>query len=461
MQSALRSAERMVDVFDRTATLNFTCVLRVRGPLSEVALNAALRRLEQRHPLLRARIERHAGAPVFVMNEAAPIPLHVLDGDRADWQRVAEQSLEQRVWADEGPRAELTWLRHGAEHSTLLLALHHVVSDGHSGFVALRDLLGLLAEPELLHSVSPQAGAPLAPGAVSCAAWAARAAQWLAGFARAHKPQQLRKESAPRAPHSPRLGMITFDAEQTERMRERTRAARASLHGLVCAAFAKGYVQAGDWERAPLRVCHPVDLRRYLDCTKHSKTTRYADAVGCFVSSVETEHVVSADTSLPQLAQQITQSIRDKKQADGPLLTASLAGVGSWLTRDASGKPELARLGDVVERYVMLDSFGVTSLGSVERIGLEPQVGLLSVEDAFFVSGASVVTAITAATSIYAGKLTIGLQWVEPLVSTATAEHILACIEHELATFAWSEANTAYAAAEQPHVAHDRLQRAV
>src|SRR5262245_3241675 len=96
-------AERMADVFDRAATLNFCCVIRVRGPLSEAALIGALRSLERRHPLLRARIARSSRAqPSFVFGEGRPIPLQVERGDVSAWKPLAERALAHRVWPDTG-----------------------------------------------------------------------------------------------------------------------------------------------------------------------------------------------------------------------------------------------------------------------------------------------------------------------------------------------------------------------
>ena len=49
----------------------------------------------------------------------------------------------------DGPRARCIWLRHGEADSTLLLTFHHVISDGKSGVLVMRDLIRLLADPSL------------------------------------------------------------------------------------------------------------------------------------------------------------------------------------------------------------------------------------------------------------------------------------------------------------------------
>src|SRR5262245_40805027 len=150
-------AERATDVFDRASTLNFTAVARVRGHLTPERLTGAVRALEAKHPLLRARIDRE-GELRYVPGEAAPIPLQVEHASASDWSRFAAQTLEHKIWPDEGPRAELTWLDHGEGRSTLLLCLHHLVSDGSSGIIAMRDLLGFVADPAAVPEVVPSPG---------------------------------------------------------------------------------------------------------------------------------------------------------------------------------------------------------------------------------------------------------------------------------------------------------------
>lgn len=423
----------MVDVFDRAATLNSTCVATIRGRLSEAALLMALRKLERRHPLLRARIAREGAGASFVMGSAAPIVLRVLDREPADWQALAESSLVHRVWLDAGPRAELTWLRHSPQHSTLLFTLHNLVSDALSGFLALRDLLGFLADPSHVPEpvVSPGQRV-LYPEQHGDLRWKLRALKLMTSRVRATKPRRLHKDTRGDVRRSPKLAQVTFTSTQTQSLRSRAREHGSSLHGLICAALAQGYVEAGHWSSAPLRLCHPIDLRRQAR-SERAHGPSFDAAVGHFASYLDTDHAVSTAVPLAELAREITRAIANKKATGEPWLTGPL--VGPTLTRPVAGQRDLARFGDFLERNVLINSFAVSSLGALEDIGLQPQLGAYRVEQAFFVSGGSVVTALSTTTSSYAGRLTLSMQWVEPLIAGDVARHVLGHAERELNEF--------------------------
>jgi hypothetical protein len=436
----------MIDVFDRAATLNFTCVISVRGRLTQAALQVALRKLERRHPLLRARIERRKQGAVFVHHAAAAIPLRVLEREPADWQALVESSLVHRIWSDAGPRAELTWLRHGPSHSTLLLTCQHVVSDACSGFVALRDLLGFVADPTRVAQPMASPGqSVLYPEQHGDSRWSLRGLKLVASSLTSGKPKRLRQELRRDAHRSPKVTTLTFSAEHTKRIVQRAREYDASLHGVICAALAKGYIEAGHWPTASLRLCHPVDLRRYARSQRASqKDNPLQDAVGCYVSSLATEHVVTEHAPLGALAHEITRAVRRKKASGEPWLTLPLT--RPWLARPVTDRRDLTLFADFIERNVLLDSFCVSSLGEIEKTGLLPTtIGSYRIEQAFFVSGSSLVTAMTTATSMFAGKLTLAMQWVEPLITVDVAKHVLGHAERELREFSMTGRSSGHA----------------
>ncbi|HEY6880893.1 MAG TPA: hypothetical protein VI299_22870, partial [Polyangiales bacterium] len=145
-------AERMVDAFDRAATMSFSVVASVRGPLERAQLLSSLRQLEQRHPLLLVRIVREGETVRFDPHGATAIPLQELAPQA--FEAAVASSLDHHVWPDEGPRAVLSWARDG-ERSQLLFRFHHVISDGSAGVVAMRDLLQGLHAPTLARIESP------------------------------------------------------------------------------------------------------------------------------------------------------------------------------------------------------------------------------------------------------------------------------------------------------------------
>ncbi len=127
-------------------------VVRVSGALDADTLGRALSEVVRRHEALRTRFENVAGAGAQVVDPPAPVVLERLDlsaldeparDERArDWiaERIARRFDLQR---ETGLRAGLLRLA-PAEH-VLLMAVHHIVSDGWSVGILLRELDALYA----------------------------------------------------------------------------------------------------------------------------------------------------------------------------------------------------------------------------------------------------------------------------------------------------------------------------
>ena len=425
----LVAAEHMVDVFDRASTMNFTTIVAVRGPLDDDALDAALRAVERRHPLLRARIARKGGLR-FVMGEGEKIALRVLDATKEEVNGYAEATLAHRVWPDAGPRAELVHLRHALGHSTLLFTMHHVVGDGSSGVIVVRDILRALAGT-LPDGVVPSPGQnaffPEGRGGMKDLFASLRA------MSRASDTKPFRLEPAQKADVSARcvhLHTITLDIVETDALLARARAASSTAHGVLVAATARAIAHEGA-NGHPLRVMHPVDFRRMLDGTSR---TPIGDAVGYYVSSVETDLVVAKSGPLDALASEVSALVREKKREGEPYLMAPSAGKLAIAGEALLG---ISRFRTTAER-TLPNTFAITNLAHLEALGLEETIGALTITHAYFVAASSVLCAIGASASTFGGSLRLVLATVAPLVPHETGARIAARIDAELRAFASS-----------------------
>lgn len=422
MNRPLVPAEQMADRFDRCYTLNFTTVAELRGPLSEDGLVEALRCLERRHPLLRARIDRDGPVLAFVLGEASELALTVVDAERGQVPALVRASIEHSVWDDAGPRGELVWLRHGQDWSTLLLRLHHVVSDGSSGMLAMRDLLTFVAAPEL-SSVEPLAS----PGQDSFfpASHAAQREAFLAapaprGGAAVEPPFRLsnfgQSSWTERRVISHR---IQLDPAQSTALAARARVDGATVHGALCAALAQSIaLERGEVCRQVL--AHPVDLRRFLR-ELDPAAPPIGDRVGYYVSAVASEHTVGGGESLGELACAITTQVRAKKEALEPLLTAPIRGP---LFVERTRTLSLDALRDLAEQKVFTDTFSVTNLGPLERLGLTSRVGQLELVDCYFVAASSILGQLSGSAVSYGGRISLHVLGVSPLIERAQLERV-------------------------------------
>ncbi|MFI1170062.1 amino acid adenylation domain-containing protein [Streptomyces melanogenes] len=109
---------------------------RLTGALDTDALRAALADLAERHETLRTVYPETDGEPRQLILEGAAPELEVLDADRVDVAEIAARPFDL---AAEAPlRAVL--LTAGPDRHTLVLALHHIATDGESWGPLLGDL---------------------------------------------------------------------------------------------------------------------------------------------------------------------------------------------------------------------------------------------------------------------------------------------------------------------------------
>jgi NRPS condensation-like uncharacterized protein len=426
--------ERMTDVFDRASTLNFTTIASVRGRLSKESLRAALRKLEQRHPLLRARIARDGDAWSFVPGEAAPIELTCVEGAPELVAGLGEASLQHRVWDDRGPRAELTWVRHSADHSSLLLSLHHVVSDGSSGILAMRDLLGFVDQTDDVPVQElPSPGQDHFFPALH-AELKASALRALAERPRTPPSVPFRLRSAAASAFEERRAAVTrFRLSLPESQRLFTAAKRnnATVHGVVCAAVSLAIAQESPTP-ALQQVSHPVNLRRYLS-ESFPGGPAIGDAVGYYVSSVTTDHTLDAQRDLAELAREINVAVNEKKAAHEPLINAPVR--GPLLTERAQSMTAEA-FRELAEQKVFVGTYALSNLGALERMGVGERIGELELEEVYFVLASSVMGAFGIACVSHRGRLSLQFTYVEPLIARRQAERVAERARQQLVRFA-------------------------
>ncbi|HYH79840.1 MAG TPA: amino acid adenylation domain-containing protein [Longimicrobium sp.] len=145
--------------------------LELRGALDAAALGRALDEIVARHEALRTTFAAPDGVPVQVIAPPAPVPLPLLDLSAAG--EVEAEAALRREGARPfdlaaGPLFRATLGRRGPAWHTLVLAMHHAVSDGWSVGVLLRELSALYAA---FASGSPSPLPPLPVQYADFAAW--------------------------------------------------------------------------------------------------------------------------------------------------------------------------------------------------------------------------------------------------------------------------------------------------
>ncbi|HEY9283907.1 MAG TPA: amino acid adenylation domain-containing protein, partial [Pyrinomonadaceae bacterium] len=163
---------------------NVPKAVRLAGPLQVAALAQSFGEIVRRHEILRTTFASEAGQPVQVVGAARPVSLAVVD--LSGLPESEREALAQRLTDEEalrpfdlaaGPLVRATLLRVGDGEHRLLLTMHHVIADGWSMGVLIRETA------ELYRAFSGGGPSPLAELPVQYADVAEWQREWLRGEA--------------------------------------------------------------------------------------------------------------------------------------------------------------------------------------------------------------------------------------------------------------------------------------
>ena len=130
----------------RQSSYNMPMALRLQGPLSLPALQAAFDALLQRHEALRTRFMIGPdGQPQQVVEPAVALDIPVRDASREDVPSLAADHAAHVFDLERAPMLNVQVLRLDPQEHVLMLNMHHIVSDGWSMNVLARDMQELYA----------------------------------------------------------------------------------------------------------------------------------------------------------------------------------------------------------------------------------------------------------------------------------------------------------------------------
>ncbi|SFH03155.1 Non-ribosomal peptide synthetase component F, partial [Duganella sp. CF458] len=174
-----------LDQLDPNASLAYhmPAALRLDGDLDHAALRAALNEVVARHEALRTTFATEAGDPVQVVGPAdAGFPLaeqdlsHLDAKDREEAvERISREEVAKPFSLGAGPLVRGQLLRLGQQSHILLVTQHHIVSDGWSIGVLVREIGALYA------AFVAGKPSPLPPMVLQYADYAAWQRGWLQG----------------------------------------------------------------------------------------------------------------------------------------------------------------------------------------------------------------------------------------------------------------------------------------
>jgi amino acid adenylation domain-containing protein len=163
-----------------SAAYHIPAAVRLQGRLDVAALEHALSEIVRRHEILRTKFAFVDGRPVQVITPGENVVLSQLDlSEREDGEREASRLVREEAWRpfnlSEGKLFRAMLLRMKEEEHILNVTLHHIVADGWSIGVLVREVAALY---EAL-TLGVESG--LAELSIQYADYAAWQREWLSG----------------------------------------------------------------------------------------------------------------------------------------------------------------------------------------------------------------------------------------------------------------------------------------
>lgn len=170
-----------LEQFQLGSVYNIPVAYRLKGSLNVTALERSLGEVIRRHESLRTTFRSVDGEPSQAIAPDITLPLTVIklqvppDQREAEAQRKAIEEAQQPLDLAQGPLLRVKLLRLTEEEHVLLLTMHHIVSDGWSLEVFLRELT------LLYKAFSTNQPSPLPELPIQYADFAHWQRQWLQG----------------------------------------------------------------------------------------------------------------------------------------------------------------------------------------------------------------------------------------------------------------------------------------
>lgn len=264
MRRRLIIGERIMYV-DAHTPLNCVFAVKIQGRLSQENLRNALNKVQQKHPLLRARIqENENGIPHFTSsNRLAEIPVRIIERQNDEhWKEESKTEWAKLFDHKDLPLARVVWIR-GEETSDLMLVCPHCVCDGTTFVALMTEILQLLDQPEKEIGSYPAFDSVqgLLSGSYKVSKGKIFRARIFSVLASAFFLFKRTREQ-----YSPGNGYMLhwkLSAAETSTLLRSCKTAGLTLHSALCVAFLEAF-KAVRGTHAHGKVICPVDVRRFV-----------------------------------------------------------------------------------------------------------------------------------------------------------------------------------------------------
>lgn len=419
-ERSLSPMEQTFYIADEICSLNFTMHCEISGELEEESLCAALAKVQARHPLLRMRLDGEDGMLRYRPGTGR-IPVRISEGPISAVVAECEHELHAGFDGRRGPMARCVLMRHGPAHATLLVTFHHLIGDGISGSLLLRDLFRALRGEDL----------DILPLAESADRHLPATARGFQGFTRLVRMvgQRLGRalrygrvrylpvdRSASYVERQAAVRMLRFEPELVSALANRARREHTTVHGALSAAI----VIASRPELGPppwhIAFSSALNMRDRF-------SPSIGDDLGLYATLVYSTHLVDDKTDFWPLARELKAGLNAAVDSGQPFL--GIAALPRWIMyryrRAGRGEPGRQAAAKVFHRG-MVKAFALTNIG---KVAIVADNGPIRISALGFVVSPSVLGASAFTAATLDGTLCLNSIVMEPVVSRDTQDRIL------------------------------------
>ncbi|VEP15783.1 conserved hypothetical protein [Hyella patelloides LEGE 07179] len=242
-----------------SAAYNMPTAVNLSGKLQTEALQFALNQIIQRHEALRTNFKVIDGSPVQVIAKCQSLPLSLVDlqhlpktKQSAEVEQIAITEAQKPFDLTQSPLLRITLLQLGKDSHVLLVNMHHIISDGWSIGIFIRELSTLYAVGANNSSSLQNYKSPLPPLPIQYADFAHWQRKYLNGEILDNQLKYWKQQLADAPPilelptDYPRPPIQTFrgssqkfklDRALTEQLKTLTQESSATLFMTLLAAF--------------------------------------------------------------------------------------------------------------------------------------------------------------------------------------------------------------------------------
>ena len=417
--------ERLWLRLSEVSSNNALIVCRLQGEIDPQRMAEALHLTAAAHPMLRASVSYRGRQPEFVFSPLPAMPWRVVHRlSEQHWEVVVRQELEDGISPNE-PALWRATLVHGFDHSELIIACNHAITDALSLQIICDQTLGLysgkLPRPRARPFSSSYESLLASSGplrVIASGLWS------LAGQALKPAPPSFRTPVNPGYTPGDRLTtdfrLLELDAHRSRVLMAAARARKQSLHGVIAAISllaARGALSDQDQGPRSMSLGTAVNAR--------SKLTRSLDReVGYFVSGVESRLSVTAETDFWSLVDQANRDVQSRYTADNLAFGIMLKRLALRLRR----RPD-SLVGSAAR--IARTNLHLTNLG---RLMLSPRYGSVVVKSACVIPSAHFlpIPVVCLETHLFNDKLHFGFVYPKPITDPEFVDALYVGVERQV-----------------------------